>query len=192
MINHEHKYIFIHVPKTAGTSIVKALDLPDKGHYTQLEIYKRYEGAHDISKYFSFGFVKNPWARFLSLYFYLIRTSKKTSLTFSEYAKRFKSERPILSLNTKEFKKSGVSLRHYLPQFNFFLIDDINYIGKTENIQHCFDIVCDKIGIPHQQLPHKNATTHKHYTEYYDDETKEIVAKKYAKDIEYFGYEFGD
>ena len=70
-------------------------------------------------------------------------------------------------------------------------VDDLFFI-RFENLQQDFDTFCDKVNIPRQVLPHKNKSERKHYTEYYDNATRELVEKMYAKDLEYFGYKFGD
>jgi len=95
------------------------------------------------------------------------------------------------------------NLKHYCYEFHdkslfdYLLNADgsekVNYIGRLENFQEDFNTICHKIGIPPKKLPHAfKSDDKKCYTEYHDDETREIVAEKYAKDIEYFGYKFGE
>lgn len=205
MIIHEDKLIFVHVPKSGGTSIEKffldrhkvycnwdkfyplfSLSKKDK------EKYMLQPGTHKVfgtfpeeykNDYFSFGLTRNPWDKMVSCYKYF----KKDLLGISFKNYIFCSASDFIELpNNKNFFKKV----HFQHQYKF--LKGCNFIGRYENLQEDFNIVCDKIGIPRQELPHENATKHTHYSEYYDDETREIVAEIYAKDIEYFGYEFGE
>ena len=54
------------------------------------------------------------------------------------------------------------------PICSFYINPGVDFVGKVENIQEDFDIVCDRIGMNRVKVPHMNGTNHKHYTEYYD------------------------
>jgi hypothetical protein len=198
MISHKHKFIFIHIPKCGGTSIeslfdCNLLDFPDNFYSYDLLIGKdpqtkkylqhltiteaREMKGNLIEGYFSFAFVRNPWAKHLSDFFF--------------YGGQKKCGLKNFLLNPPKW----YDLSHAKSQFDFVHSADgklsVDFVGRFENLQEDFNVICEKIGIPQQELPHIQKTKHKHYTEYYDDETRQIIAEKYAKDIEYFGYKFG-
>lgn len=201
IISHKHKFIFIMPPKTAGTSLFNAIKsslntkefLEENTHYHlnryQAKNNKFYPNSyrHSLleeaikdfpcaSNYLKFSFVRNPWDLVVSFYFYELKSNIISNhITFKDFI-------------IKKFFNTPLCI----PQFNYFKDPELmTFIGKFENLQEDFNFVCDKIGIPRQKLPHDNKTNHKHYTEYYDDETKQIVAERYARDIEYFRYQFG-
>jgi hypothetical protein len=180
------KPVFIHIPKAGGSSIQNIIKKYNKDligclHKSVTGYSKEYRNSC-----FVFTFVRNPYDRLLSAHKYL------TGGSGNEGDKKFGK---TLSSDFKYFAKNQLNNNlfwvHFIPMIHW-LNDDVDFIGKTENYENDFNTVCDKIGIPRQELPHKNKSKHKHYTEYYDDKTKQIVAEKYAKDIEYFGYEFGE
>ena len=199
MINHKHKFIFVHINKTAGTSIGNILGKLSRNQIGKHQSIKEYsklaDNAHGFENYFKFTFVRNSWDRFLSLYKYRVKTNqtklRRRPVSFKEWAKN------IYDKNPKHYNIPNELQLLMLSEQLDWITDttgkvNMDFIGRFENLQEDFNTVCDKIGIPKQKLPHINKTEHKHYTEYYDDETREIVTEKYAKDIEYFGYEFGE
>ena len=73
MINHEHKFIFIHIPKCAGMSVGRTLyELTGKDSKT----YEGFKIHHDEfdskiwEEYFVFTFLRNPQDRLFSQYCY--------------------------------------------------------------------------------------------------------------------------
>ena len=215
-ISHKHKFVYIAITKTGSSTICNTLN-----EYSDIRFNKSHNqpnmGASELKKkfdmqnwnweeYFKFTFVRNPWERIVSQWEYRHKQIHKYESekynTGRDFPIRCKELLTELNFDFNNFilylaknKTTGSSL--VCDQRDWSLDDKkdkslLNFIGKTENLQEDFNTVCDKIGIPEQQLPHRNKTKHKHYTEYYDDETREIVAEKYAKDIEYFGYEFGE
>ena len=194
MISDKHKFIFIHITKTGGTSIQKLFQGKLKTHKFAKN-YKKLIGDEKWNNYFKFAFVRNPWDKMVSQYFFIQKKHKGNyELTFREFILGFESF--CQGNGFSQGNGEDISVEFNPVQLPWILDDDgnclVDFIGKFENFQKDFDLVCDKIGVPQRQLPHKNKSKHKNYTEYYDEETRAIVAKQFAKDIEYFDYKFGE
>tara|TARA_Y100000034_G_scaffold135420_1_gene207269 strand:+ start:328 stop:876 length:549 start_codon:yes stop_codon:yes gene_type:complete len=181
MINHKYECIFVEVPKTASTSIRSVVGAAKKPHLDIMQI-KDMMDVDKFDKYFKFGFVRNPWDRAWSLY--RNRRNRHGKSSFEAFIK-WHNYATDACINPTQ-KKYQLD----------FLTDEsgnvvVDYIGKFENLQKDFDIICDKIGIPRRKLPHMNKTGQKNYTKFYNNEMREIIAQRFIKDIEYFEYEFG-
>ena len=94
------------------------------------------------------------------------------------------------------YPSEGAFKQHNRSQHIFIYDDDdkllVDFVGKLENIESDWKIVADRIGVS-DKLPHINKSKqNKHYTEYYTTELRDLIARRYEKDIELFGYKFSD
>jgi hypothetical protein len=176
---------------------------------------------HDIP-YTLIANMRNPWERTVSFFEYVrkYQNTITTSVIYkhlgillnntsgtkdiikliftkdTDYQKNWLNKHNI----EKECRGSLKSYFQYQTQKYSYMEDYLNYskykektyIIRFENLQQDFNFVCGKLSIEKIKLPHKNKTKHKHYTEYFDDETKATVAERYLDDIQYMNYKFGE
>lgn len=211
-ISLHHRFIYVKINKTGGTAIQRRLaalapDLAEKGHLVLSDHRVELDG------FYKFSFVRNPWDKMVSFYAYhrkrgfdllpqeqskgagrwlpALWRAKRTEPSFRDF---MLVHLPWLQFrNTCGGSSTGLRTGNQLD----WLTDGegrvaMDFIGRFETLQRDFDTVCTRMGFPVQRLSVVNPSAHGRYTTYYDEETKYAVAQAFAKDIEYFGYRFGD
>jgi len=181
LISHPHKCIFIHIARTAGTSIEHSIigkdwwrvD-PSSKHISVQQTITKF-GKDVYNDYFTFTVIRNPWDRIISM-----------------WQKKWWSNKQPMSLPAflKQLKPN--KNEHYKSLFYHEILNGpVDFIVRFENLQEDMNYVFDKIGMPRKVLPHITQSKHRcHYTTYYDEETRTLVASMFKTDIEMFGYHY--
>ena len=151
-ICHERKLIFIHIPKNAGTSVIKAMGVENIFFDKTIEEYKEHYGEY-WDKYKKFTVVRDPIDRFISAYkFARMKESGWFSATGDEGLKKHSHYELCNKMDINEYtlylyKNPKEFTRWNMPQT--FIISNknkkikIDYFVRFENLQEDLS----KIGI---------------------------------------------
>lgn len=122
-------------------------------------------------QYFKFTIVRNPWDRAVSWLDYSLHELGQ-KLAFEHGLEN--TERPYW------FSPAGE------PLADFYL--------RYESLETDYETLCQRLGMAHEALPKLRVGQRdrsKPYWEYYSEDTRDIVARKFDREIDYFSYEFG-
>lgn len=178
-IRTDKKFIYIHIPRTAGNSIA-SIDFVKINGSEKISFYKQQLEygiipGKTFDDFFKFTFVRNPYDRLVSAYFYFF--PEKTKDDFNNFV--------LNELNLKELL--------FQPQYTFLCDENknllVDFVGKFENLDADWRKICNRVGAEYQELPILKPSEHDDYTTYYNEELRQFVKEVYKDDFELFNYE---
>lgn len=153
--SNKKKFIFIHIPKSAGTSIRSALGELEEGR-RHLPWWVYYNSSYrKYNEYFKFSFVRNPYERAESAYKYLFSGgNNREDLDVSKVIQNYSSFYDFVKFGLHEGEMKNHPFfwdqKDYLFDWRGRL--KVDYLGRFESLQHDFDIICDCLGADRSKL----------------------------------------
>lgn len=207
----EQRLIFVHIPKTAGSSFKNWCGthaIPhenDRCHSTWQQAHQTWPMAQQ-----AVTFVRNPFDRMVSMFMFvgqraLLRQQRRASGK-GKVKKNTTPERDavLVDLYERGFQAWIMELAHRTPSV-YDVAGDWYDRTCTQSfwLQGCEHSKIIKVEDLHQDfvwlqhtlrcatdLPQHNRSTHDHYRQYYDTDCRATVERMFAEDLDRFGYEF--
>ena len=185
-------------------------DIPfvGKDSTSRCKIYRSFMNKDDSShpylpssdSVFRFTFVRNPWARLVSCY------QSKIVQPQPRVYPAFIIDYPDIPFNRMSFADfvrfvcrvpDDLCNPHFRPHLACFNPQEVDFIGRVEQFSDDLAYVIKHLGLDDKFLKwcykaENKIPTEKHYTEFYDEKTRRLVAEKYKSDIAQFNYRFGE
>lgn len=193
---NRYRCIFVHIPKCAGSSILKLLSGGKKYYRDHADWFDFYRhDPYKFNDYYKFTVVRNPFDRIASTYFYFLAGGNgKEDLRFQSLLQRRE-----LSFETfvLEYLDEFVIHEHLLLRPQYLFVYDwesalkVDYVARFEALDKEMEIIGERLQWPMRRPETVNASKRpKNIEELFENgAVAERVIKLYRKDFELFGYE---
>ena len=195
-VSKKYPLIFVHLPKTAGTSINDVLDVEVQGHRTLKEI-KLLLDKSIYNSYKKISVVRNPYDRMVSLYKSTLPIVMKNARENNYVGDDFTFEDWFWNIYNHINNIAHEPL-YGAPCYDSMVGDSnklsIDYILRFENLEEDWNDMFNDLNLKVPELLRLNTTKHEHYSKYYQYQTGEMminfIYEIFKKDFDTFGYEF--
>ncbi|HVF37606.1 MAG TPA: sulfotransferase family 2 domain-containing protein [Sphingomicrobium sp.] len=211
LVSRKRNFVFVHVQKTAGTSLQRVLreQSPDArlwhGRHGHASAAIADIGRSKWDRFFTFGFVRNPWDRLVSHYSMIREKIDALTPAQRQQARPFETQLWNYVLHFSDdfdsFLTNCTGLIYDRDCYKSFLFNQLDYlsdqqgelavdfVGRFESFAADANEALRRIGIE-AEVPSLNRSDHSHYRDYYTPRTRDLVAARFRRDIAAFGYEF--
>ena len=202
VIKENKPYLFIHIPKNAGTYIRKIMPGMNGGHdHASInEIKQKLPELYENN--FTFAILRNPWERCVSMYNFHVNTESMDIKGWGHYGMNILKKHNVESFDDfvellYKHRNKIRKLGEIVWEKQVYFIQDknkniiVNELIKIEELKDKIEKIKQRFNIDIENPTSKiNVTNSGDYRKYYTQRTKHLVSIIYKEDIELTKYKF--
>ena len=202
IIKEDKAYLFIHIPKNAGTFVRKFLPGLN-GPHDHLPLSEIKETFPElVKKNHTFVIIRNPWERCVSMYNFHVNSSNMDIKSWGYYGMEILDKHNVKTFEDfvrllYDNRNNIINLGEIVWEKQVYFIKDnkgnilVDQIIRMENLDKELQILKSKfkikLNIPKNKI---NVSNSNHYHEYYTPKIKEMVDEIFKEDIAFTGYKY--